>query len=126
MFKKAPEDGVINLNTWATDFHTDMYVQSHDIIIPKHRVSALYGTNLEVILRANEISKVIICGVSTSFVVESTVRLLHDRDYKVTVIAYASKAGTQEAHDASLKNLQRLAEIINIKEFQLKNGANHE
>ncbi|MGQ4001612.1 isochorismatase family cysteine hydrolase [Francisellaceae bacterium CB300] len=121
MFKQAPEYGVLKLDTWATEFHPQMDVQDHDIIITKHRVSALYGTNLEVILRANEISKVIICGVSTSFVVESTVRELHDRDYRVTVIADACNAATQEAHDASLQNLERIAEISSIKEFLLKN-----
>ena len=121
MFKQAPEYGVLKLDTWATEFHPQMDVQDHDIIITKHRVSALYSTDLEVILRANEISKVIICGVSTSFVVESTVRELHDRDYKVTVIVDACNAATQEAHEASLKNLERIAEVSCIKEFLLKN-----
>ena len=117
MFKQAPEYGVLKLDTWATEFHKDMDVQDHDIIITKHRVSALYGTDLEVILRGNDISEVIICGVSTSFVVESTVRELHDRDYKVTVIADACNAATQEAHDASLQNLERIATISTIEDF---------
>jgi nicotinamidase-related amidase len=117
MFKKAPEYKVLQLDTWATEFHPQMDVQEHDIIVTKHRVSALYGTNLEVILRANQISEVIICGVSTSYVVESTVRELHDRDYKVTVIADACNAATQEAHDASLNNMARIANILSLKEF---------
>ncbi len=121
VFKQAPEYGVLKLDTWATEFHLQMDVQSHDIIIIKHRISALYGTDLEVILRGNNISEVIICGVSTSFVVESTVRELHDRDYKVTVIADACNAATQEAHDASLQNLERIAEISSIKGFVLRN-----
>jgi nicotinamidase-related amidase len=121
MFKQALEYGVLKLDTWATEFHPQMDVQSHDIIITKHRVSALYGTDLEVILRGNNTSEVIVCGVSTSFVVESTVRELHDRDYKVTVIADACNAATQEAHDASLQNLERIAEISSIKGFVLRN-----
>ncbi|AXA34078.1 cysteine hydrolase family protein [Francisella adeliensis] len=117
MFKQAPEYKVLELHTWATDFHKDMDVQANDIIITKHRVSALYGTNLEVILRSNDISEVIICGVSTSFVVESTVRELHDRDYEVTVIADACNAATQEAHKASLENLARIARVTSLKDF---------
>jgi nicotinamidase-related amidase len=117
MFMQAPEYKVLELGTWATDFHKDMDVQINDIIITKHRVSALYGTNLEVILRSNDISEAIICGVSTSFVVESTVRELHDRDYKITVIADACNAATQEAHEASLENLARISRVTSLKNF---------
>ncbi|WP_150463873.1 cysteine hydrolase family protein [Francisella sp. XLW-1] len=111
MFKQAPEYGVLQLDTWATDFHPDMDVQEHDVIITKHRVSALYGTNLEVVLRANSIQNIIICGVSTSYVIESTVRELHDRDYSVTVVADACNASSQESHEASLSNLNKIAKI---------------
>ncbi|MBK2356646.1 cysteine hydrolase family protein [Francisella hispaniensis] len=117
MFEKAPEYGILQLNTWSTEFHHEMDVQEHDIIITKHRVSALYGTDLELILRANNIEHVVICGVSTSYVVESTTRDLHDRDFKVTVIADACNAATQQAHEASLANLSRIANIINIDDF---------
>ncbi|AIT10174.1 isochorismatase [Candidatus Francisella endociliophora] len=116
MFKQAPEYGVLKLDTWATQFHADMDVQDQDIIITKHRVSALYGTDLEAILKYNNIEHVVICGVSTSFVVESTVRELHDRDYKVTVVADACNAATQEAHDASLANLSRIADVIGVEQ----------
>lgn len=119
MFKQAPEHGVLKLETWATEFHADIDVLEQDIIVTKHRVSALYGTNLEVILKSNAVEHVIICGVSTSFVVESTVRELHDRDYKVTVVADACNAATQEAHDVSLANLGRIAKVLNVDEFTI-------
>lgn len=117
MFKQAPEYGVLKLGTWGTEFYKEMDVQEHDMIVVKQRVSALYGTNLEVMLRANDISRVVVCGVSTSYVVESTVRELHDRDYSVTVISDACNAATQESHDASLSAMQRLADIQTLSEF---------
>lgn len=117
MFGKAQEYGVLELDTWATEFHPVMDVEDHDIVITKHRVSALYGTDLEVILRANDVEHVVICGVSTSFVVESTVRDLHDRDYSATVIADACNASSEEAHIASLKNMERIAKISSVEDF---------
>lgn len=117
MFKKAPEYGVLQLDSWATEFHADMDVQDQDNVITKHRVSALYGTDLEVILQSNRVEHVVICGVSTSYVVESTVRELHDRDYKVTVIEDACNAATKQAHEASLANLSRIATIEKIESF---------
>ncbi|WP_425536932.1 cysteine hydrolase family protein [Francisella-like endosymbiont] len=41
------------------------------------------------------IDHVIICGVSTSYVLESTVRELYDRDFKVTVITDACNTASQ-------------------------------
>lgn len=119
MFKLAPKNKVLELSTWATQFHPDIDIQDNDVIITKHRVSALYGTDLELILRANNVEHVVVCGVSTSYVVESTVRELHDRDYKVTVIADACNAASQEVHNASLANLSRIADIVNIDDFIL-------
>ena len=47
MFKLAAKNKVLELGTWATEFHPQIDVQEHDIFITKHRVSALYGTDLK-------------------------------------------------------------------------------
>ena len=111
MFGKAPEYDVLKLSSWGCEFHKKMDVQAQDAIVIKHRVSALYATNLEPILRAHKIEHVVICGVSTSYVVEATARELHDRDYVVTIIADACNAATQESHEGSLNVLGRLCQI---------------
>ena len=114
MFGKAPEYGVLKLESWGTEFHKDMNVKAEDAIIVKHRVSALYGTKLEPLLQANNIEHVIISGVSTTYVVEATARELHDRDYAVTVISDACNAATKSAHEASLEALSRFCRILTV------------
>ena len=57
-----------------------------DLVIKKHRVSAFEGTELQVILRAQGVSKIILFGVITSGVVLSTVRQAADLDYELTVL----------------------------------------
>ncbi|WP_192483678.1 MULTISPECIES: cysteine hydrolase family protein [Cysteiniphilum] len=121
MFGKAPEYGVLKLGTWGTEFHEKMNVEPQDVIVTKHRVSALYGTNLEPVLRANKIERVIICGVSTTYVVEATARELHDRDYQVVIVADACNGATKESHEASLSALSRLAQITTAAEFTKEN-----
>jgi nicotinamidase-related amidase len=57
-----------------------------DIVIVKHRVSAFIGTDLEVILRANDIDTLVLFGIATSGVVLSTLLEAADRDYRLVVI----------------------------------------
>ncbi len=113
----AAQNGILKLGTWGTEFHPDLDVQPNDHIVIKHRISALYGSNLEPYLRANRIEHVIVCGVATDLVVESTVRELGDRDYKVTVISDACNTSSDQKQAASLNAMTRFATIQTINEF---------
>ena len=55
-------------------------------MVGKHRVNALYGTALDLILRANALDTLIILGYATSGVVLSTVRAAADLDYRLVVV----------------------------------------
>ena len=52
----------------------------------KHRVNALHGTALDLILRANARDTLIILGYATRGVVLSTVRAAADLDYRQIVV----------------------------------------
>jgi nicotinamidase-related amidase len=60
--------------------------QDNDIVITKHRVSAFAGTDLAMILRANDIDTLVLCGIATSGVVLSTLVEAADEDYRLAVI----------------------------------------
>ena len=60
--------------------------QPNDAIVVKRRVSAFFGTELEVLLSAMCVSSVIMFGVSTGGVILSTVRHGADRDLVMTVV----------------------------------------
>src|SRR5215204_6418872 len=78
IFGQAKEMKAFELNTWGTEFHEKLNVQTDDFIITKHRVSAFYGTSLEAFLRANQIQNLILIGVSTDMAIQSTAREAHD------------------------------------------------
>lgn len=75
---------------------------SSDIVIDKPRYSALYGTPLEVELRARRIGRVVVGGVTTSMCVELTVRDLGQRDYETVVVREACGDFDATRHQASL------------------------
>ena len=57
VFGRAKELGVLQLNTWGTEFHEKLAHQPTDLVIVKPRVNAFYSTPLEAFLRANAIQK---------------------------------------------------------------------
>jgi len=114
VFNKSKAHKALQLGTWGTDFHEAMDVQAQDKIIIKHRVSALYATELATILCANNIDTVVICGVATNMTVELTARELHDRDYQVVILENACGAATRQIHQASLVTLARIGKIATV------------
>jgi nicotinamidase-related amidase len=60
--------------------------QGGDIVITKHRVSAFHGTDLELVLRAQEIDTLILFGIATSGVVLSTLLEASDADFRLAVL----------------------------------------
>ena len=82
-----------------------------DTIVRKHRFSAFYQTNLELILRnirgiADPVDTVIICGTMTNICCESTARDAFFRDYKVVFGTDVCSAKTPESHNATLVNME--------------------
>src|SRR6201997_2321253 len=61
--------------------------QDDEIVITKHRISAFAGTDLAMILRANDIDTLVLYGIATSGVVLSTLTEAVDADYRVAVIS---------------------------------------
>ena len=57
-----------------------------EVVVGKHRVNALHGTALDLILRANARDTLIMLGYATSGVVLSTVRAAADLDYRLVVV----------------------------------------
>jgi ureidoacrylate peracid hydrolase len=79
--------------------------QRNERIIWKHRYSAFYNTDLELILRGMEVTDLVIVGVLTNCCCESTARDAFFRDFRVFFLADGTAASEPEFHLASLKNL---------------------
>lgn len=84
-----------------------------EVVVGKHRVNALYGTGLDVALRANDIHNLIILGYATSGVVLSTVRYASDLDYNLFVVEDCCSDSDSEVHDFLTGRIfPRQAEVV--------------
>lgn len=88
-----------------SEIHPELKPLKNEKIIKKHRYSAFYNTDLEIILRCQNIEELVICGVMTNMCCESTARDAYYRDFKISFLADATGSINEEMHLASLLNL---------------------
>ncbi|MFC7781772.1 isochorismatase family cysteine hydrolase [Legionella taurinensis] len=117
MFGKVNELGALRLDSKGTDFHPSLNT-SDCLIVVKPRVSAFHGTNLDVVLRANKIERLLISGVSTAWAVQSTVRAAHDYDYQVCIIEDLCAAADRHEHQTSIDLMSRIAKVITVEDLK--------
>ena len=100
-----------------------------EIVISKHRFSAFYGTDLEIILRGLGVTTVVITGVTTENCCHATARDAFFRDFQVVFLSDATATSdypdlgygsmsADEVHRATLVILARdTADVITTKTF---------
>jgi nicotinamidase-related amidase len=97
--------------------HPAVQPAAGEVVVGKHRVNALYGTDLDLILRANNLDTLIILGYATSGVVLSTVRYAADADYRLVVVEDCCADQDAEVHNFLTRRIfPRQAEVVSAEE----------
>jgi nicotinamidase-related amidase len=95
------------------DIHPAVAPQSGEVIVTKLRASAFSGSDLEIILRSQAISHLVLCGIATSGVVLSTLLEAADKDYELTVLSDCCADADEEVQRVLMtKIFPRYAEVI--------------
>ena len=97
--------GMIIEGTEDAEIHPDLAPLPQEKVIRKHRYSAFYNTDLEIVLRCLGIRDLVVTGVMTNLCCESTARDAYFRDYRVFFPMDANGTVDEELHLATLKNL---------------------
>nr|WP_250888809.1 isochorismatase family protein [Mesorhizobium sp. dw_380] len=79
--------------------------QPSDHIVTKRTVDAFVNTDLEARLRSEDVTQVVIAGVSTSMGVEATARHARDLGFNVTLAVDAMTDMSLDAHTHSIANV---------------------
>jgi nicotinamidase-related amidase len=102
----------------GTQVHPAVAPQPGDIVVTKHRVGAFAGTDLDMILRANDIETLVLFGIATSGVVLSTLRHGADADYRLVVLKDCCSDRDAEVHRCLVdKVFPRQATVTTAAEF---------
>jgi nicotinamidase-related amidase len=84
-------------------------------VVHKHRSSAFWGTDLELLLRSNGVRTVVVGGCTTEGCVESTARDAMFTDHYVVLAQDCVASDDRAQHDASL--------LLMRHRFDLASGA---
>jgi nicotinamidase-related amidase len=89
-----------------------------EAVVHKRRVSAFSGNGLEMILRSQGISTLVLFGIATSGIVLSTLRQASDLDFRAVVIRDACADRDEEVHRVLTgKVFPRQAAVLTADEF---------
>ena len=105
-FKRFPPHCI--KGTKGAEIISELKPSSKDYIVNKKRFSGFFNTNLDEILKKEEIDKVHVVGVCTSICVMETVSDLCDRDYEVYVHKKGVADFDERAHSFALERIEKI------------------
>lgn len=117
MVRQWIELGAWKEGSWGAEFMEGLDPEAGEHVVTHTRNSAFRDSTLPEILFLLGVRRLVCCGVSTTYVVESTVREAADIGYEVTVASDACATGSDALHRNSLAALQPLAAIRTVDEI---------
>ncbi|MDA8276596.1 MAG: cysteine hydrolase [Actinomycetota bacterium] len=89
----------------------------NEFVVKKHRSSAFFGTDLDMVLRSNQISTLVVTGLTTEGCVESTARDGLFNDYYVVIPEDCVASDDPAQHDASMLLMRNRFDISSLEEI---------
>lgn len=117
-FAQIARFGGMTVEDHGTQIHDSVRPMNGEAVVTKYRVSAFAGSNLEVILRAQQIGTLVLTGIATSGVVLSTLREAADKDFAIQVLADACADQDPEVHRLLVEKVfPRQAEVLTVDDW---------
>lgn len=121
IFRNVVKIGAAQEGEWGSQFFDELApdpASPIEFVVKHSRINAFYGSQLEEVLKIIDPTHLVISGVATHSVVESTVRHAVDVGYEVTVAADACAAASPATHEASLQSMKLIADIQEVSQLE--------
>jgi len=102
--------------TWGAAIHEEVKPAPGEPVIGKWIVSAFSRSKLDETLRQKGITDLILTGVATNMVVESTARDATERGYSLITVEDAVTTFSEEAHQAAIAMLRMFGDVASASE----------
>ena len=97
------KDGGLRRGTWGYEIVDDVGARGDDWFVEKRRLSAFYGTDLEIVLRSLDAETVLFGGVLTNQCVAATSKDANFRDFKPIVVEDCTGTTLPHLHGPALE-----------------------
>lgn len=106
------KNGVLEEGAVGTEIHPDLAPVDGETLITKHRYSAWFGTDLDIVVRNLKVDTLIICGTTTDRCTGLTAYEAFMRDLKVIFPEDANATFQDEVHKGMIISLDMGAAMI--------------
>ena len=98
--------GFMKEGTWGAQIHDTLTPLENEVVITKRQVSSFADTNLEEVLRARNIKRIVVVGMQTNVCVEATVKDSKALGFRVIVLYDACAALSLDIHNEAIERLR--------------------
>lgn len=89
-----------------------------DVVVTRPRMNGFFNSDLQTVLASRDINTLVLMGVASNLVVESTARYASDSDFRVIVLEDCCASFSVEAHNFVMTNIfNRIAEVSSSADF---------
>ncbi len=114
---RAPHRDTRRIDSRAYEIHSEFKPEPGDLLIPKERASAFFGTPLIAHLHQREIQSLIVCGESTSGCVRATVVDAYSYGFHTVVVEECCFDRSLLSHKVNLFDLHhKYADVMRLDE----------
>lgn len=114
MFRNVVRLGACAEGSWGAAFYEGLGPLPGEAVVTHTRVNAFYGAPLDEALRLLDARRLILGGVATNSVVETTFRHAHDAGFEAILAKDACAAADPALHSAALANMALLGEVLDM------------
>lgn len=114
MLQIAKDIKAVEKDTWGAAVIDELTPKDNEYVITHNRVGPIKNSTLLATFQELGIENVILFGVATNVVVDTTARALGDEGYHVHLIEDACSAPTPEIHEVTVKTLELLCNVTNM------------
>lgn len=109
------------VGTWGTEFPPAVAPADGELVVTKQCVNPFFNTGLMAWLSRRLVSRLVLCGVATNLVVESTARYADDAGFEVVVLEDCCASPNPEWHRFSVQHMLPLfGEVLPSEVFLSK------
>jgi ureidoacrylate peracid hydrolase len=112
------EAGVLVRGSWGAEVIDPLKPAAGDIIVDNYSSSGFCNSDLDLILRNKGVTDLVLSGIATNWVVESTARDGANRGYFIYTLKDCCASITDEVHNWTLTNiLPSLGAVLSSEEY---------
>lgn len=109
LVRKVGPDNVLVVGSEGWEFIPEVWKMAKDApVVAKNTYDAFMHTNLDTLLQAGSIQRVLVCGVMTDVCCDTTARSAFCRDYETWFVSDGCWTDTSEQHQRALKSVEFL------------------